>query len=219
VTRNWRESPFLQSNIAALPPDASDLLNRIFTVDAEKRIRFDQILAHPFVSAPIAEPRYADALAALASAQARVEEHVRHRAVDPTKVRARILALRALLEEGVGGSLAVKSHMRPLHQLAGDAFVARVDLTEAGVLVDGSHACDCAGAAERERLAAGLPPTGSSARMDEAAAAEAARSAAATPKAGRGGGGAGVATPQASTPFAAAAGKRFSSSVSSGGAA
>jgi len=204
VTRHWRDSPFLKGNIAALPPDAADLLNRIFEVDPQKRLTFADILAHPFVSAPLTAARYADALAALDAAQARVDEHIRHRAVDPSKIRARIAALRALLDEGArtpdAASLG-RAHMRPLHQLDAGAFLARVDLCDGGILVDGSHACDCAGAAERERLASGLPPTGSSARVDEIAAVEAARSH--------------VATPVATTPFAEASGRGFS--VSSGG--
>jgi len=221
VTRNWKESPFLRGNIGALPPDAADLLNHIFEVDPRKRATLPEILAHPFVTAPLDEPRYSGALAALEAAQARLDEHIRHRSVDPSKVRARIGALRALLEEGVGGGGGgpAKTHMRPLHQFSGDAFLARVDLTEASVLVDGSNTCECEGVAERDRMASGLPPTGSSARVDEVAAAEAARSASGTPRVVRGGRGGGkqATTAAAATPFAAASAQHFSSSVSSAG--
>ena len=233
VTRHWRESPFLKSNIASLPPDAADLLNRIFEVDPAARATFGDILAHPFVSAPLVEPRYRDALAALDAAQATVDAHIRHRVVDPAKVRARIAALRALLEEGARppapGPAASKGrapHMRPLHQLDAGAFLDRVDLSEAGILAAGPDGTDCAtccaGAAERERLAAGLPPTGSTARVDEVAAAEAARSHAGTPLAGGRGSGVGGgqqvgAGAVAATPFAAAAGRKFSSTSTAGG--
>jgi serine/threonine protein kinase len=256
VTRDWKSSPFIAANVRALPPDARALLDRIFEIDPARRITMAEIAASPFCSGPIDDPRYSDALAALDAAQARVDAHVAHRRVDPTKVRARIAALRALLEEGAspppvngvghgdnnggrsGGSggiiarllsqrsggrggaaasaAAARSVMRPLQQLDEGSFLARVDLSEASVLVDGSHACGCAGEAERERLAAGLPPTGSTARADEAAAAEAAvaeaaRSRTATPAAGRGGGGVGGA---AASPFAAEAGRHFSSTSS-----
>jgi serine/threonine protein kinase len=99
TARAWSDSPFLASNIKALPADARDLLDKIFEVDPSKRITVEGIRAHPWYSRPLREPELAAALEAQDAAQRAVDAHIEHRRLDTTKVAARVAALRELLRE------------------------------------------------------------------------------------------------------------------------
>ena len=150
VAGTWSESPFLKSNIHALPTDARDLLDKIFVLDASKRATIDTIKAHPWYATPLTDARLAAALAAMDADQAALDAHVAHRRVDVAKVAARMEALKSLLEAATL-PLEAPPHLRPLHTYGGGGgaggtarrgVLARVDLTEASVLVDG-WSCTC----------------------------------------------------------------------------
>lgn len=191
VARTWSDSPFLQGNIAALPPDARDLLDKIFVLDPSHRATIDSIRRHPWYAAPLADARLAAALKAMDADQAALDAHLAHRRIDVSKVAARVEALKSLLEAATAPAPAgaAPPHLRPLHTFDGGSacarrgVLARIDLTEASVLADGFR-CECASPL---LVARGLS------------------------HAGEAGGGPVAAPPATNTPFAAAAHQRLTS--------
>ena len=44
VSQSWSDSPYIADNVDKLSPECRDLLDRIFTVDAQKRITVEEIM-------------------------------------------------------------------------------------------------------------------------------------------------------------------------------
>lgn len=98
VSKRWSEVPHMAKAIAKLSPECKDLLNKIFTIDAKKRITIEQIKEHPWYHIPLPE-RYQRQLDSLAVAQQDIEARILQREHNEEAINARAKALLNLVTE------------------------------------------------------------------------------------------------------------------------
>ena len=53
VSKRWSEVPHMAEAVKKLSPEIKDLLNRIFVIDASKRVTIQQIKRHPWYNKPL----------------------------------------------------------------------------------------------------------------------------------------------------------------------
>lgn len=72
VSKRWSEVPHMAEAIKKLSPECKDLLNRIFVIDAKKRITIEDIERHPWYRKPL-PAKYQQVLDGLAARQTEIE--------------------------------------------------------------------------------------------------------------------------------------------------
>lgn len=111
VTKRWSEVPHMAEAIKKLSVECKDLLNRIFTVDAKKRITLDEILQHPWYQLPLA-PAYEAVLARLEKSQAAIDANMAERQQNEAAVKTRADKLLEMVTEATTaprvGAVALK---------------------------------------------------------------------------------------------------------------
>ncbi|BDA44043.1 Serine/threonine-protein kinase SAPK3 [Coccomyxa sp. Obi] len=146
VNKQWSESPFIADNVNQLSPEARDLLDRIFVLDPTKRITIPEIMRHAWYTKAL-RPEHQAALDRVHEEQRQVDEHLRHRKLDPVKVAERNKRLEQLVDEACSAEALqdISSHgrqLRPLHVLDfKHREIKRLDLTERAVLE--GESCNC----------------------------------------------------------------------------
>lgn len=122
VSKRWSEVPHMAEAIKKLSPECKDLLNRIFVIDAKKRITIEDIERHPWYRKPL-PPRYQAVLDSLAAKQREIEAfHETHKKSE-VAVAERNKTLEALVQEATTRPLAGSTEQ-----------IKRIDLREAAVL-------------------------------------------------------------------------------------
>lgn len=97
VSKRWNEVPHMEAAIKKLSPECKDLLNRIFTIDAKKRITLEQIKKHPWYLKPL-PANYATVLDRLQVSQSQIEAQMRARKENEEAVNNRGKALQAMVD-------------------------------------------------------------------------------------------------------------------------
>ncbi|PRW57692.1 Serine threonine- kinase SAPK9 [Chlorella sorokiniana] len=128
VSKRWSEVPHMAEAIKKLSPECKDLLNRIFVIDAKKRITIEDIERHPWYRKPL-PPRYQGVLDSLAARQKEIEAFHERNHKSEAKVAARNKSLEDLVQEATTRPLA-----------GGTDEIKRIDLNEAAVLENGAAA-------------------------------------------------------------------------------
>lgn len=100
VSKRWSEVPHMAEAIKKLTPECKDLLNRIFTIDATKRITIEQIERHPWYKMPLPEA-YTRTLEHLKKDQKFLDAHLQGSEANEAAVNERKQKLEALVEEAV----------------------------------------------------------------------------------------------------------------------
>ena len=85
MNQSWQESPFIASNVSALPPPCKELLNAIFQVEPKDRITVDGIRSNAWFSKPFSEP-YSGALSRIRQQNEDLISHVQRRKLDMVRV-------------------------------------------------------------------------------------------------------------------------------------
>ncbi|KAK9809102.1 hypothetical protein WJX72_009377 [[Myrmecia] bisecta] len=122
VSQSWSESPYIADNVDKLSPECRDLLDKIFTVDAEKRVTVEQIMQHPWYTKPLL-PDYQAALEAQQKEQQGLEKKHTAQPLDLDLVDKRNEAIRMLVDMatkpgiGTGNGKGRFAQLRPLHML------------------------------------------------------------------------------------------------------
>ncbi len=98
VSKRWSEVPHMAEAIKKLTPECKDLLNRIFVIDAAKRITIEKIERHPWYKMPLPQS-YTTNLAKLEESQKRLEETRRMQKENEVAVAARSKEIEAMVEE------------------------------------------------------------------------------------------------------------------------
>lgn len=98
VSKRWSEVPHMAEAVKKLTPECKDLLNRIFTIDAGKRITLKQIEKHPWYNMPLPSS-YQNVLDRLSKSQADLDAHHEERRANETAVAERNKKLEAMVEE------------------------------------------------------------------------------------------------------------------------
>ncbi|KAL6779334.1 SNRK2I [Auxenochlorella protothecoides x Auxenochlorella symbiontica] len=98
VSKRWSEVPHMAEAIKKLSPECKDLLNRIFTIDAKKRITIEQIKQHPWYNMKVPE-KYARVLEDLNVSQGAIEEKMKLRQENEEAVTNRAKNLLAMVTE------------------------------------------------------------------------------------------------------------------------
>ena len=89
VNQSWEDSPYINSNVSALPPRCRALLDAIFVVEPKDRITVDGIRNNAWFAQPFQEP-YASALQKIRHQNEDLIEHVQQRRLDMVSVRAAV---------------------------------------------------------------------------------------------------------------------------------
>lgn len=98
VSKRWSEVPHMAEAVKKLTPECKDLLNRIFVIDASKRITIEKIERHPWYKMPLPE-RYEAVLRRLQMSQAELDAHHAQRKANEAAATARAKLLEAMVEE------------------------------------------------------------------------------------------------------------------------
>jgi serine/threonine-protein kinase SRK2 len=101
VSKRWSEVPHMAEAIKKLSPECKDLLNRIFVVDAKKRITLEEIEHHPWYKKQLPES-YATVLASLHRSQDELDAYTQHRIENKAALEKRTRALEELVMEAGG---------------------------------------------------------------------------------------------------------------------
>ena len=123
VSKRWSEVPHMAEAVKKLTPECKDLLNRIFVVDAAKRVTIEQIERHPWYKMPL-PASYSDTLKRLKLTQADIDAHLLTRKENEAAVALRKRELEELVEEA--------THPAPPDQPRTE--IKRIDLRETAVL-------------------------------------------------------------------------------------
>ncbi|KAI3434633.1 hypothetical protein D9Q98_002700 [Chlorella vulgaris] len=128
VSKRWSEVPHMAEAIKKLSPECKDLLNRIFVIDAKKRITIEDIERHPWYRKPL-PAKYQQVLDRLESSQREIAAyHETH------KKREEALLLRNKALEDMVADATTRAAPG-----ASPADIKRIDLREAAVLEGGAH--------------------------------------------------------------------------------
>lgn len=98
VSKRWSEVPHMKEAVTKLTPECKDLLNRIFVIDANKRITIEQIERHPWYKMPL-PPHYINTLKKLEMGQAELDEYNRRRKENELAAAHRKAEVEAMVEE------------------------------------------------------------------------------------------------------------------------
>lgn len=98
VSKRWSEVPHMAEAVKKLSPEIKDLLNRIFVIDATKRISIKQIERHPWYNMPLSE-EYEEKLKKLQMSQAELKAYHQTRKANEAAVIERTEKLEKLVEE------------------------------------------------------------------------------------------------------------------------
>lgn len=101
VSKRWSEVPHMAEAVKKLSPECKDLLNRIFVIDATKRITIDKIERHPWYKMPL-PAQYEQVLERLAMSQEKLTQHHQARKRSEQAVKARAAELEAMVLEATG---------------------------------------------------------------------------------------------------------------------
>lgn len=82
--------------VKKLSPEIKDLLNRIFVIDASRRVTIKQIERHPWYNKPV-EGKFAEKLKELEKSQAELNKYFSHK-VDDDSVKERNRKIEELVE-------------------------------------------------------------------------------------------------------------------------
>lgn len=121
VSKRWSEVPHMAEAVKKLSPEIKDLLNRLFMVDASKRITIKQIERHPWYNKPLPE-KYEAAWKKLQMSQAQLTEHHQKRKENEDAVKERTEMIESMVE---------KSTKLPEE---GDTSIWTIDLREDAIL-------------------------------------------------------------------------------------
>lgn len=121
VSKRWSEVPHMAEAVKKLSPEIKDLLNRIFVIDATKRITIKQIERHPWYNKPL-PAKYEDVLKKLQMSQAQIDEYHNRRKANETAVKERNEKIEGLVQKAT--SLPD----------TGDSDIITIDLREEAVL-------------------------------------------------------------------------------------
>lgn len=146
VSKRWSEVPHMAEAVKKLTPECKDLLNRIFVIDATKRITIEKIERHPWYKMPL-PPAYADTLARLEDSQKRLEDTRRLQKENEAAVAARKKEIEAMVEEA--------THMAPPDTER--TAIKRIDLRPDAVLERANQMAAAAGASGADGDAAAAP--------------------------------------------------------------
>lgn len=128
VSKRWSEVPHMAEAIKKLSPECKDLLNRIFVVDAKKRISIDDIERHPWYNMPLPQ-KYQDILNRLERSQKDLNAYHAKKKKSEAAVQQRTAAVEALVEEAT----------KPAEENElGMPVIRRIDLRESAVLQTGN---------------------------------------------------------------------------------
>lgn len=123
VSKRWSEVPHMAEAVKKLTPECKDLLNRIFVIDAGKRITIEQIERHPWYKMPL-PAAYQDNLNRLKVSQGELEARNKLLKESEVAVAQRKKEIEAMVEEA--------THPAPPEQTRND--IKRIDLRESAVL-------------------------------------------------------------------------------------
>lgn len=98
VSKRWSEVPHMRDAVKKLTPECKDLLNRIFVIDASKRITISQIERHPWYNMPLPPP-YSSVMKKLEKSQAQLDEILKIRNENAEAAAQRKQEVEALVEE------------------------------------------------------------------------------------------------------------------------
>lgn len=98
VSKRWSEVPHMAEAVKKLSPECKDLLNRIFVIDATKRVTIEQIEAHPWYLKPL-PPKYQVVLDRLTKEQEGVDARMARLKKCESAIEARNKALERMVEE------------------------------------------------------------------------------------------------------------------------
>jgi len=88
VSKRWNEVPHMRQAIEKLTPECKDLLNRIFVIDAKKRITIDEIERHPWYRKQL-PGKYQASLAKLQQSKEQIDTYLAGRKASEAAVLAR----------------------------------------------------------------------------------------------------------------------------------
>lgn len=127
VSKRWSEVPHMAEAIKKLSPECKDLLNRIFVIDAKKRITIEDIERHPWYRKGL-PPKYQEVMDRLARQHAEIETYheMHNKREDAVVMRSKAL------EE-----MVAEATTRPMP--GSEVPIKRIDLREAAVLEGGVH--------------------------------------------------------------------------------
>lgn len=98
VSKRWSEVPHMRESINNLSIECKDLLNRIFVIDAEKRIKIEQIERHPWYKKPL-PPKYEKAWETIKEKQKELDKVQEKRMANKVGEQERRRQLQALVME------------------------------------------------------------------------------------------------------------------------
>jgi len=123
VSKRWSEVPHMAEAVKKLTPECKDLLNRIFVIDAAKRVTIEQIERHPWYKMPL-PAAYTKTLEKIEMNQHELNEYNQKRKESEAAVLVRKAELEAMVEEA--------THRAPPDQPRTE--IKRIDLRESSVL-------------------------------------------------------------------------------------
>eukprot|EP00887_Chlorella_sp_A99_P003726 scaffold7.g3726.t1 len=98
VSKRWSEVPHMAEAVKKLTPQCKDLLNRIFVIDAKKRITIEDIERHPWYNMSL-PPKYQVVLDSLSQTQEEIDRQEEQRRRSEKLVEARNRQLEELVVE------------------------------------------------------------------------------------------------------------------------
>ena len=116
VSKRWSEVPHMAEAVKKLSPEIKDLLNRIFVIDADRRVTIKQIERHPWYNKPL-DGAFAQKLKELEASQAELNKHFAHKK-DDDSVKERNRKIEELVERAT------------LLPEAGDEEIVTIDLRD-----------------------------------------------------------------------------------------
>lgn len=125
VSKRWSEVPHMRESINNLSIECKDLLNRIFVIDAEKRIKIEQIERHPWYKKPL-PAKYEKALEELREKQKELDKVQERRMSNKVAEQERRRQLQALVMEAT-----------MLPNPDEDSVVKRMDLSDSELFEQG----------------------------------------------------------------------------------
>ncbi len=145
VSKRWSEVPHMAEAAKKLSPEVKDLLNRIFVIDAGKRVTIEQIKRHPWYKAPL-PPRLAAAAARVQLSQEQLDAHHKLRQRSKAAVEQRNKELEALVLEATRLPAEDEPRMIKRIDLSEEAVLARMERLSASGAVGAAGAGAPAGA-------------------------------------------------------------------------
>ena len=125
VSKRWSEVPHMAEAVKKLTPECKDLLNRIFVIDAAKRVTIEQIERHPWYKMPL-PASYSDTLKRVKVSQEALDNRKERLKECEDAVVARNKEIEAMVEEAT-------------HPAApGETEIKRIDLRESTILERGA---------------------------------------------------------------------------------